>query len=190
MIPYIKWPFNFSGLTPMFKKAGFLFICFFVLLHFQTGCGIGVGNGIWGDPTTPGFGSGKPNDQGGKGNPPPKDAEFQEPIDEYYSSGDATCGEFTENNTLEQVDAGRECIINADIHCVPSRYLFNKTNSDGTRFVSYVSVVFDGTSHSSCLIQVHTVSNVPPLILGNQTRICSEFNNNEIPEVACGILEE
>lgn len=173
----------------MFKKEASLFIYFFTLLHLQIGCGIGVGNGVWGDPTTPGFGSADGTTTGGNEKPTPMPMEFKEPINEYYATTLDDCGDFSEDDTLAQVDAGRECIINADSICKPSRYLLNKTNSDGTKFVSYVSVVYDGNNHSNCLIQVHTVSDVPPLVIGNQTRICSAFNDNEIPEVACGILE-
>ena len=140
------------------------------------GCGTIIGNGLR-DPTTP-----SPSPIGLP--PPPTAADFQLAIDEYNDSGLDDCGSFTEDSSISELDTGRLCIIDADETCTPKKYLYNKTNTDGSRFVSFVSVISDS---GNCSVRVHTVSSVSPQYL-QDTRTCEEFTEGEIPEVACGIL--
>ena len=157
----------------MFKTTQKLFIlCLTILLP---ACGTIIGNGIWSDPTTPVTGSG--NNIA---------LNFSAPIDQYHQSSLNDCGSFTEQSSVATVDAGRNCIHNAFTACTESKYLYNKTNPDGSRFVSFVSVIEDQSNLGACKLYVHTVSNVPPPI-GDVEKTCSTLEANELPEVACGI---
>lgn len=159
----------------MFKIIQKIFILFLTTL--LPACGTIIGNGIWGDPT-----SSSGNSAGSAFEP----LHFSEPIDQYHQSSLNDCGSFTEQSSVAAVDAGRTCIHNAFNNCVESKYLYNKTNPDGSRFVSFVSVIEDQSNLGACKLYVHTVSNVPPPI-GDIEKTCSTLEANELPEVACGI---
>lgn len=157
----------------MFNKK-----CFILLLTIIfPACGTIIGNGIT-DPTGPSM---SPIDA-----PNSNDYDFSAPIEEYTTSGLADCGSFTENSTVAEIDVGRQCIRDALEDCIASKYLYNKENSDGSRFVSFVSVT--ESTPGICKLRVHTVSNVEPNPIGDQIRTCTTLQANEIPEVACGIL--
>lgn len=173
MTPFTNLTFNFSGLIPMNKKYWVLWIFIFLA---PLGCGVGIGNGLFGDPTAP-----SASFDGGP------DLDFSAPIDEYNESTFDDCGSFTEDSTIAQVDAGRECIHDAFDACNESKYLYNKTNADGSQFVSFVSVEITSSEPLECQLRVHTVSDVPPENIGDEEKTCTTFDSDELPEVACGI---
>lgn len=163
----------------MFKtKQKLLLLCLILILP---GCGTIIGNGVWqGDPTT------SPIDvPDGASN---IELDFAGPVNEYNESTALDCGSFTEDNTIAEIDAGRQCIRDADDSCTPKKYLYNKTNTNGSRFVSFVNVLVDSQNPGQCLIYVHTVTNVSPNFADEEAS-CDAFTGNEIPEVACEILD-
>ena len=152
----------------MFKNLALSSLLFFLA------CGTIIGNGFR-DPTT---GSTQAIDL---------PLQFDHAIMEYNASNYADCGSFDENSTQVSIDLGRQCIRDALDSCTPSKYLLNKHNPSGSRFVSFVSVkeVEPGT----CKLRVHTISNVSPENIGDRIESCFEIDPDEIPEVACGILD-
>ncbi len=156
----------------MFKQSKFCFLCLVTIL---SACGTIIGNGIT-DPTGP---SSSPISG------PPLD--YNIAIEEYEQNTSADCGSFTENNSVSEIDAGRQCIRDALETCTESKYLYNKHNTDSSRFVSFVSV--EQTQPDECRLRVHTISNVAPNPIGNKIKTCTTIEPNEIPEVACGILD-
>ncbi|MCB0271575.1 MAG: hypothetical protein KDD46_01020 [Bdellovibrionales bacterium] len=145
----------------MFKQ---LYILFFLIF---TGCGTIIGNGL---PS-----SNQPTNA-------PTEEQLDMPITLYNENSLNDCGHFSELSTPEDIQEGRNCIKNADINCIPSKYLFHRTNDDETRFVSLVQVVSD---EDQCSIKVYTVSNEPGNFL-NDERTCDEFTQGTIPELSCG----
>lgn len=160
-----------------YRKKQFGLLCVLVLIS----CGTIIGNGVRGDPTAPPFsGDVIPN------RPFPLNLDFSAPVTEYREFSDsAACGTYTEESTAAEVEAGRLCITNSFTNCIRSKYLYNKENIDGSRFVSFVSV--SEVSRGYCVMRVHTVSDVPPEYIGDATGECLTLGNS-IPEV-CGILD-
>lgn len=154
------------------------YIQIIALLFSITACGTGIGNGVFGDDPT------NPNPSAPITLPPPSDEELDEVIEAYNESSLPTCGVFTEANTVAELDSGRLCIRQADENCNPKKYLYNKTNTDGSRFVSFVSIVENA---GECQVRVHTVSDVPGNYISD-TRTCDDFTENQIPEAACGLF--
>ncbi len=156
-------------------------------IAFLTSCGTIIGNGFY-DPSVPAGSSGVP-----AGRTAPTSSNFDQVVQQYISSTLEACGSFSEKSSISSIDAGRECIRMARETCTPSKYLFNKLNTDGSRFTSFVSVdLIQGVSEGApktpdCQIYVHTISNVPGNYIFDEAT-CFEFEENEIPEVACGIL--
>lgn len=183
MTPSTNSPSNFSGLTTMFKKQNKSVTL--LLLISVIACGTGIGNGFR-DPTNSGI-STTPISL-----PPLSQGEINEPINEYNADNSVVdCGSFTQNSTLNEVDQGRSCIyesFHSGEGCIEAKYLLNKTNADGSRFVSFVKVSTDDMG-GDCKLRVHTVSNVQPENIGNVIRTCTTLGQNEIPETACGILD-
>ncbi len=178
---FINLRFNFLGWTPMFKTKQKLLLLLLILI--LPGCGTIIGNGIWGgDPTSPNV---SPIDVPDGAS---EELDFAGPVDEYNDSTALDCGSFTEDNTVAEIDAGRQCIRDADDTCTPKKYLYYKTNSNGSRFVSFVNVLIDSQNAGQCLIHVHTVTNVSPNFADEESS-CDAFTGNEIPEVACGVLD-
>lgn len=154
-----------------FKSILFLLVVFVI-----SNCGTGIGNGIY-DPTT------------SNGSYTPQQLDFSVPVHEYKQNSElANCGSFTEDSTISEIDVGRECVHHAFKYCIESVYLYDKENTDGSRFVSFVSVVkiVNASPGRSCQIHVHTVSDVPPPI-GDQEATCYTLGLDELPELACGI---
>jgi hypothetical protein len=142
-------------------------------VFLQTRCGTIINNGgTANDPTYAGLPEGDPLIS----------LDFHTPISQYEESPFESCGEFTEESTVAELDAGRQCIHAAFESCSDAKYLYNKTNEDGSRFVSFVSIRGD-----TCEIFVHTVSDVPPEYLGDQEALCDRLEPTELPETACGI---
>ncbi len=166
----------------MFKKQNKSLLL--LLLISVIACGTGIGNGFR-DPTNSGVSTSP------IAIPPLSQDEINGPINEYNADNSVVdCGSFTENSTLNNVDQGRSCIyesFNSGEGCIEAKYLLNKTNADGSRFVSFVKVSSNGVGED-CKLRVHTVSNVPPENIGDVTRTCTTLEVNEIPETACGIL--
>jgi hypothetical protein len=155
----------------MSKKA---FLCAMI---FAASCGTIVGNGI--DPTSP-----VPDAPAGPSISP---ADFLRVRDEYKADDRSfDCGSYSENNTAFEIEGGRACIAHAEPSCDPAKYLFDKTNADGSRFVSFVSVAETSPGSGECDVYVHTVSNVPGNVF-NDHATCDEFTADLIPELACGI---
>lgn len=144
-------------------------------------CGTGIGNGLFGDPTFPSKSSSIdiPNID---------NKDFQKPVQEYNNSGLQDCGIFSEDSTVGEIDQGRQCIREALDTCTPSKYLYDKLNSNGSRFVSFVSVKLQSSNPLECEVRVRTVSNVNSEAV-NDVRTCADYTENQIPEAACGILE-
>jgi hypothetical protein len=167
MTLFINWPFNYSGWTMTLKKI-------VVLLLVPLGaCGTLIGNGI--DPT-----SGVPN-------PIPSiiTLDFNAPISEFQQSNFPSCGDFYETTSPAVLEAGRQCIRDALESCTEKKYLYDKRNTNGSRFTSFVSV--EETDPGICRLRVHTVSDVQPGDIGDREEICTSIDDDEIPEVACGI---
>ncbi len=163
------------------KKLTLTFLS--IILAVIISCGTGIGNGIW-DPTN--------SVHIGEDINPLRSSDINQPIDEYEDTNTTVdCGSFTEQSTLLDVDQGRSCIYDSFTSgegCIDAKYLLNKTNIDGSRFISFVWVQSDDFG-GNCKLRVHTVSNIPPNEIGNKIRTCTELQYSEIPEVACGILE-
>ncbi|MCC7460556.1 MAG: hypothetical protein IT286_04550 [Proteobacteria bacterium] len=141
-------------------------------------CGTGIGNGFR-DPTIP-----NPNYPIDNSIP---STSFLNAVNEYNQSSLVDCGRFTELSLPANIQDGRKCIKKADQTCTPSKYLLDKHNAAGSRFVSFVSVEND-PNNLGCLVKVHTVSNVPGNILSEQ-RICEAFDEGQMPELTCGIWQ-
>jgi hypothetical protein len=151
-----------------------------LLILFPLACGTGIGNGIWGDPTTP------PSNSAAIPAGEDRDNSFSIPIYEYSQSTFSDCGKFTEQSSVAEVDAGRACIHNAFDTCTESKYLLNKLNSDDSRFVSFVSVEKIPEDETTCQLRVHTVSNVPPNPIDVE-KTCTTLQPGEYIETACGV---
>lgn len=175
MIRFINSLFNSSGSTQMSKTKNILLS---ISLLAIVACGTGIGNGFR-DPTIP-----NPNYPIDNSVPV---TSFLNAVNEYNQSSLVNCGRFTELSLLADIQNGRKCIKQADQTCTPSKYLLDKRNAAGSRFVSFVSVLND-PNNSRCLVKVHTVSNVPGNIL-NEQRICEAFDEGQMPELTCGILQ-
>ncbi len=167
----------------MFKLSKKLLVASLTMFLFY--CGTIIGNGFR-DPTNSGISTSPISI------PPLSQGEINEPINEYNADNSVVdCGSFTQNSTLNEVDQGRSCIyesFHSGEGCIEAKYLLNKTNVDGSRFVSFVKVATDDMG-GDCKLRVHTVSNVQPENIGNVTRTCTTLEQNEIPETACGILD-
>jgi hypothetical protein len=161
----------------MTKSKKILLAC---TLWVIAACGTGIGNGFF-DPTLPPTSSSidLPNiyDEG-----------FETPVQEYNNSSSVDCGSFSEDSTVGAIDQGRQCIRDALDTCTPSKYLYDKLNSNGSRFVSFVSVKLQSSNPLECEVRVRTVSNVNAEPI-NDVRTCADFTENQIPEAACGILD-
>ncbi len=165
---------NFIGWTRMSSttKKTLLF-----LMLFAPSCGTIVGNGI--DPTSP-----VPDAPAGPSISP---ADFLHVVNEYKNDDRSfDCGSYSENNSAWELESGRACIAHAEPSCDPAKYLYDKTNADGSRFVSFVSVTETSPGSGECDVYVHTVSNVPGNVFDDQAT-CDEFTADQIPELACGI---
>ena len=145
------------------------------LLLLITACGTGIGNGIF-DPT-----GGGPS-----ASPSQINLNFNRPIQDYIESDFADCGDYYVTTAQSQINAGRQCIRDALDTCTESKYLLDKQNANGSRFTSFVSI--QETTPGNCQIRVHTVSSVESNF-GDQEATCASFDDNLIPELACGILD-
>lgn len=171
MMSYINLQSSFSELMRTPNRMKQIILSLAVLF---SSCGTFVGNGIDPapkNPTLPGITS----------------EDFMGVLEEYkgYNRG-GDCGSYTQDNSELELENGRSCIAHAEPACEPSKYLYDRTNPDGTRFVSVIIVYEDPMDTTDCLIYVHTVSNEPHHTFDDEKR-CSEFTIDEIPELTCGI---
>jgi hypothetical protein len=185
-------PSDFSEWIDFILLNG-LTIFVIVLIFFAGGCGTGVGNP-----------DGLPGAQGTDAafDAPDPAAEplvasaldFNAPIKKYETANvlnqanGVDCGSFTGNSSVSEVDDGRQCTRNAFLACTPSKYLLNRTNSDGSRFVSYVGIEVILSNPLTCQVRVHTVSNDSGTkFIGDEEKICQALNGTEMIELACGV---
>lgn len=116
---------------------------------------------------------------------PPSNEEFLKILKEYKDNTSEDCGNYSQDSTLGQIENGRQCIIDADTTCTPSKYLMDRINSNGSRFTSLVTIFFVDP-FSPCKIRVRTLSNDPNNII-DANNTCGAFIEGQIPEEACGV---
>ncbi|HLG21150.1 MAG TPA: hypothetical protein VI895_15230, partial [Bdellovibrionota bacterium] len=119
--------------------------------------------------------------------------DFSGPMDQYAQNtapselNGVECGSFTGASSLNDVDAGRQCVRKAFSECRPARYLLDQTAADGSRFVSYVAVEPTSFVSPACQLHVHTVSNDSSRFVGDSEKTCNTLDPLEAIELACGI---
>ncbi|MCB0308410.1 MAG: hypothetical protein KDD48_03480 [Bdellovibrionales bacterium] len=145
-------------------------ILLFLGILIASGCGTGVGN--------PGIGFGfQPEDS------------FSQIINTYQSynvsilTNGINCGSFDDTSSPSEIEAGKECIMNAFTLCHPAKYLLNRSYPENTRFVSFVAIGVK--ADSSCTVSAYTASTYEPIFFGVYQDVCSSLSSDQEIEFAC-----